>query len=104
EVTPDHVVVSQPPGVYKNLQRKFERVKLNGSIDVSFSLSGTKVELNFPKSDRFSPVEPPEENVAFDPRRIQEVVRTFRVKMETLCSDNKIIMLRDRMPRLWEER
>jgi hypothetical protein len=104
EITPERVIVLQPPGVYKNLQRKFERVKLNGSIDVSFSLSGTKVELNFPKSDRFNPVEPPEENVTFDPRRIQEVVRAFRVKMETLCTDNKIVMLRDRMPRQWEER
>jgi hypothetical protein len=104
EITPDRVVVQQPPGVYKNLQRKFERVKTNGSIDVSFSLQGTKVELNFPKSDRFSPMEPPEENVAFDPKRIQEVVKAFRIKAETLCTDNKIVMLRDRMPRLWEER
>src|SRR5208337_3017838 len=40
EAAPDHVVVQQPPGVYKNLQRKFERVKLEGSIEVSFSLQG----------------------------------------------------------------
>jgi hypothetical protein len=104
EVDPDHVVVQQPPGVYKNLQRKYERVKLQGSIDVSFSLHGTKVELNFPKSDRFSPVEPPEEDATFDPRRIQEVVKAFRIKMETLTTDNKIVMLRDRMPRSWEEK
>ena len=104
EVDPDRVVVQQPPGVYKNLQRKYERVRLQGSIDVSFSLHGTKVELNFPKSDRFSPVEPPEKDVTFDPRRIQEVVRTFRAKMETLTTDNKIVMLRDRMPRSWEEK
>ena len=104
ESAPDHVVVQQPPGVYKNLQRKYERVKLQGSIDVSFSLHGTKVELNFPKSDRFSPVEPPEEDVTFDPRRIQEVVKAFRIKMETMTTDNKIVMLRDRMPRSWEEK
>lgn len=104
EVDPEHVVVQQPPGVYKNLQRKYERVKLQGSIDVSFSLHGIKVELNFPKSDRFSPVEPPEEDVTFDPRRIQEVVKTFRIKMETMTTDNKIVMLRDRMPRSWEEK
>jgi hypothetical protein len=104
EVAPDHVVVQQPPGVYKNLQRKYERVKLEGSVDVSFSLHGTKVELNFPKSDRFSPVEPPEEDVTFDPRRIQEVVKTFRIKIETMTTDNKIVMLRDRMPRSWEEK
>lgn len=104
EVSPDRVVVQQPPGVYKNLQRKFERIKLQGSIEVSFSLHGTKVELNFPKSDRFTPVPPPEADGTFDPRRIQEVVKAFRTRMETLATDNKIVMLRDRVPRLWEER
>jgi hypothetical protein len=103
-VSPSSVTVDQPPGVYKNLQRKFERVKLSGSMDVSFSLHGTKVELNFPKSERYSAVEPPEENASFDPRRIQEVVKTFRIRMETLVTDNKIVMLRDKMPRTWEEK
>jgi hypothetical protein len=104
EITPAHVVVQQPPGVYKNLQRKFERVKLEGSLDVSFNLHGTKVELNFPKSERFSPVEPPEEDVTFDPKRIQEVVKTFRARMETVTTEAKIVMLRDKMPRIWEEK
>ena len=104
EVTPDHVVVSQPPGVYKNLQRKFERVRLRGAIDVSFSLHGAKVELNFPKSERYTSVQPPEEDSTFDPRRIQEVVRTFRIEMESRATDNKILMLRDKMPRSWEEK
>ncbi len=104
EVAPDRVVVQQPPGVYKNLQRKFERVKPQGAIAVTFSLHGTKVELNFPKSDRFSPVPPPEADATFDPRRIQEVVKAFRTRMETLATDNQIVMLRDRMPRLWEEK
>jgi hypothetical protein len=104
EVTPDRVLVQQPPGVYKNLQRKFERVKLQGAIDVSFSLQGSKVELNFPKSDRFSPVEPPEEDTTFDSRKIHDVVQAFRIKMQTITSDAKIIMLRDRVPRQWEEK
>jgi hypothetical protein len=103
-VTPSAVTVDHPPGVYKNLQRKFERVKLGGTMDVSFSLHGTKVELNFPKSDRYSPVEPPEESSNFDPKRIQQVVKTFRIRMETLATDNKIVMLRDKMPRTWEEK
>ena len=103
-VTPAAVTVDHPPGVYKNLQRKFERVKLGGAMDVSFSLHGTKVELNFPKSDRFSPIEPPEESATFDPKRIQQVVKTFRIRMETLATDNKIMMLRDKMPRTWEEK
>jgi hypothetical protein len=104
EVAGGKIIVEHPPGVYKNLQRKFERVRLGGAMDVSFSLHGTKVELNFPKSDRFSPVEPPEESDTFDPKRIQEVVKTFRIRMETLATDNKIVMLRDKMPRTWEEK
>ncbi|HEY9593384.1 MAG TPA: PilZ domain-containing protein [Spirochaetia bacterium] len=103
ELSPAQVVLEQPPGVYKNLQRKFERVKMKQSIDVSFSIHGTKVELNFPKSERFNPVEPLESDT-FDPARIQEVVKAFRLKMETLASDTKIIMLRDKMPRSWEEK
>jgi hypothetical protein len=104
EAGPDRIVIQQPPGVYKNLQRKFERVSLQGMIDASFSLHGTKVELNFPKSDRFNPVEPPREDESFDPRRIQEMVKAFRVKAETMASDNQIVMMRDKMPRTWEER
>jgi hypothetical protein len=104
EISGQKMVVEQPPGVYKNLQRKFERVRLSGDMDVSFSIHGTKVELNFPKSDRFSPVEPPEESTAFDPKRIEEVLQTFRKRMESLVSDSKIVMMRDKMPRSWEEK
>jgi hypothetical protein len=104
EADAKQLVVEHPPGVYKNLQRKYERVRPRGDIDVSFSIHGTKVELNFPKSDRYSPVEPPPENTTFDPKRIQEVVKAFRTRMESLTSDNRIVMLRDRMPRAWEER
>ncbi len=104
EVTPERVVLEQPPGVYKNLQRKYERVKFGGSLDVSFSLHGSKVELNFPKSERFSEVEPPEQSDTFNPRRIQELVRGFRQKIESMVSDNKIMMLRDRLPKTWEEK
>jgi hypothetical protein len=31
-------------------------------------------------------------------------VKTFRIKIETMTTDNKIVMLRDRMPRSWEEK
>ncbi len=53
------------------------------------------------------PVQPgasPKPDSTFDPRRIQEVVKAFRVRMETMATDNKIVMLRDRMPRAWEEK
>ena len=104
EAGPEKLVVQHPRGVYKNLQRKYERVKPGEDLHVSFSLKGTKIELNFPKSERFSEVEPPETSATFDPRRIQTLVRAFREKMSTLVSDNRIVMMRDRLPRAWEEK
>jgi hypothetical protein len=104
EASPEKIVVQHPRGVYKNLQRKYERVKPTEDLHVSFSLKGTKIELNFPKSERFSEVEPPETSTTFDPRRIQTLVRAFREKMSALVSDNRIVMMRDRLPRAWEEK
>lgn len=104
EATPEKMAVQHPRGVYKNLQRKYERVKPPDDLEVSFSLKGTKIELNFPKSERFSQAEPPEVSTDFDASRIQELVRAFRKKMATLVSDSKILMMRDRLPRAWEEK
>ena len=98
------LVLERPTGVYKNLQRKYERVQPRGDIEVSFNLSGRKIELNFPKTERFSPVEPPDMSEEFDPHRIQELVAAFRRRMESLASSTTITMLRDRLPRTWEEK
>ncbi|HVO38834.1 MAG TPA: PilZ domain-containing protein [Spirochaetia bacterium] len=97
------LVLQHPPGVYKNLQRKYERVRMKGELEVSFNIKGTRVELNFPKSDRFIPPEPPETSGTFDTGRIQTLVQAFRTKMTPLSSQNKIVMLRDKVPRTWEE-
>jgi hypothetical protein len=98
------LVVEQPRGVYKNLQRKYERVKVPPEIEVSFNLKGRKIELNFPKSERFGLVEPPELSETFDPRRLHDLVKDFRSKIGTFVSSNSISMLRDRLPRSWEEK
>ncbi len=103
EASPAALVVQHPRGVYKNLQRKYERVKVPPELEVSFSLQGTRIELNFPKSDRFSPPEPPEASTSFDASRIQDLVRAFREKVSPMVSQNKIVMLRDKLARGWEE-
>jgi hypothetical protein len=90
--------------VYKNLQRKYERVKLPEEIEVSFSLRGKKIELNFPKTERFRLVEVPEVSETFDPNLITSLVKGFRDKLGKTVSLNRITMLRDRMPRAWEEK
>jgi hypothetical protein len=102
--SPTLLTVEQPRGVYKNLQRKYERVRLSEEIEVSFSMSGRRIELAFPKSDRYGVVEPPQLAESFDTAKINELVKGFRDKMSSLTSLNRITMFRDRMPRAWEER
>ena len=104
EAEAGQLVIAHPDGVYKNLQRKYERVRPRVDIEVSFSLSGRRIELNFPKTERFSEVQPPEPSENFDPRRIEELVSSFRQKIATLASSSTITMMRDRIPRTWEER
>jgi hypothetical protein len=98
------LTVDQPRGVYKNLQRKYERIKVPEDIEVSFSVKGRKIELNFPKSERFGQVEPPQLSETFDPRLIHELVKGFRTKVGNTVSINSINMFRDRLPRSWEEK
>jgi hypothetical protein len=104
QAEPRKIVVEHPGGVYKNLQRKYERVRLEGSIDATFNLKGRKIELNFPRGERFNPVEPPEPAAGFDPAKIHGLVTEFRKKVGASCSRHKITMLRDRLPRTWEEK
>ncbi len=42
--------------------------------------------------------------LGFDPSKIQGLVAEFRKKVDTPCSRHKITMLRDRLPRTWEEK
>ncbi len=103
-VEPAALTVEHPKGVYKNLQRKYERIRVPDDIEVSFSLKGRKIELNFPKSERYEQIEPPELSETFDPRRIEDLVSGFRAKVGPAVSANSINMFRDRLPRGWEEK
>jgi hypothetical protein len=101
---PSALTVEHPKGVYKNLQRKFERIRMEEDIEVFFSLKGKKIELNFPKSERYQQVDPPELSKSFDPSRIDDLVGGFRARVGSMVSSNAITMLRDRLPRGWEEK
>jgi hypothetical protein len=103
-VTSEKLVVEQPKGVYKNLQRKYERILPPEDVEISFSLKGRKVELNFPKSERFGQVDAPELSETFNPEKIHELAKEFRTKMNETVSVNTITMMRDRIPRTWEEK
>lgn len=98
------VVIADPGGVYKNLQRKHERVKPARDIEVWFSLKGKKVELNFPKTEHFQSVELPKKASEHPQGKIEELIGSFREKLAPHATENTIQMLRDRLPRTFEEK
>ncbi len=100
----EHLVISFPPSVYKNLKRKYERIRMPEGIEVYFSIKGAHVELSFPKTEKFRQIEKPQEPLNLDTTKMKEVIQSYRNRMSEFVSENNIEMLRDRMPRSYEEK
>ena len=96
--------LSHPEGVYKNPQRKFERITLKQPLEVFFNLKGKKVELNFPRTERSLPEVEPKVAEDFVLNSIQKLTREFNRKMSKTVSSNNITMLRNKIPKTFEER
>ncbi len=101
----ERLIITHPQGIYKNLQRKYERIKMPEGINVSFVLKGKKIELNFPKTSGYQSVEePPKYSDNFDPKRLDKLVKEFKTKMGNIVNENKINMFREKVPRSYEEK
>ena len=96
--------LSHPEGVYKNPQRKFERITHKQPLEVFFNLQGKKVELNFPRTERSLPEAEPKVAEDFVLTGIQKLTREFHRKMSKIVSSNSITMLRNKIPKTFEER
>jgi hypothetical protein len=103
ERTENGLAVTNPKSIYRDPQRKYERIKLRG-VRLFFYLEGDKVELDFPKTETFTMVEKPEYSASFDPTRIGDLIASFRSSLRGRVSDVKIVMYRDKAPSTFEER
>jgi c-di-GMP-binding flagellar brake protein YcgR len=99
------IALESPEGIYKNPQRKYERVAIGEEAEVFFTLKGQRVELNFPRTTR--PL-PPGESLSlrenFDFGSIDKLHASFRERMEKAVSTSRIVMLRDKVPEKYEEK
>lgn len=95
--------VGYPKGLYKNLQRKYERVPPPGGVHVHFVLKNVHVELDFPKSEEYNPADKPEYSDKFDATSLGQLVTAFRQSVADRTSDCRITMFRDRAPSGFEE-
>lgn len=102
--TPPRLYLKHPEGVYKNPQRKYERIRPSEAAEVYFTLKGKKVELSFPRFGGSFPVEDPRVSDQFDPRSIDGLIREFRKKIAGHVQVDHILMMRNRVPSSYEEK
>ncbi len=98
--------VSHPDGVYKNPQRKYERIETEERAEVFFSIKGQKVELNFPRTNKYVELSPDNINTRLDLdfSSIKNLYKAFREKTKDDVSEARIVMLRDKYPEKYEEK
>lgn len=106
EISEDRVKLVHPEGVYKNPQRKNERVKISDRAEVFFTIKGQKVKLNFPRSNRYTELSPEVINsrIDFDYSSIKSLYKNFREKTMGEVSEARIVMMRERVLDKYEEK
>ena len=98
------LVLVYPQGIHKNLQRKYERVPPPEDSSVSFMVKETRVEMKFPKTEEFDPVEEPEIHGNLDTGNLNQLMESFRDETESFSDVSRIVMFRGKEPESLEER
>ena len=99
----ESIVVRQPEYLYRELSRGFERIVHPRGLSVSFMMQGEQVNLNYPASETYEPVEPPDYDPGFDATKIADLMKNFRERAREYASESKIIMFRERQPQTMQE-
>ncbi len=95
--------VDIPASIHRNLTRKHERVTPPGGVEISFEIQAAKIDLNFPKSEEYDPVDEPEHSEEYDATDIQSLLAYFREKVKNKATVNTVTMFRGRPPTGLEE-
>ena len=96
--------ISFPDVIYKNLSRKYERVKPPEGSKIEFNVKGEKFELNFPKTDEYNSVDAPDfDPSSFSVDNIADLVSDFREKMLDHIKEVNIVTFRKKGPEQIEE-
>ncbi len=96
--------VKYPETIQKNLQRKYERVPPPEGSGISFKIKETRVEMEFPKSEEYDPVEEPELTDDLDIQNLSSLMEAFREAAVNFADSHSVKMFRGRHPETLEER
>jgi len=98
------VTLTIPPGLVKNLERKYERIPKPNGVSMSFVFEDIAVQLSFPESTEFRNIDEELVSEYFQGKEIQALMKQFREKASEFSEKNSIIMLRNKSPRTFEEK
>ena len=103
EIRKESIIIENPEGIYKSLERKHERIKAPENANVFFLFKGTNIALEFPKTIHYSR-DKHENKSDFEKRNIKDLIQDFRAQMKNKVSSNEIIILRNRLVDTFEEK
>ena len=96
------IIIKNPETLARNLQRKFARVLTDERFKVSFEIQGDILPLEYPVCKvKYYPTQPPI-SADFSDVKIDGLLKKFKEKMSTITSSNKITMLRNYTPKIFE--
>ena len=96
--------VSLPKHIYKNLKRKFVRVRPGQEIELSFTLENAKIVLDFPKTQEYESLQEDIYTDEFDMSSLKELFQQFKAKAASYSDESEIIMLRGKNLNTFEEK
>jgi c-di-GMP-binding flagellar brake protein YcgR len=100
----ERITLEMPAAIFRDLSRNYERIVAPEGVSVSIVIEGQEVQLNYPDSDTYEPVEEPTLDSGFDATKISELLAAFRDRSRRFATEDKIVMFRERKPETTEER
>jgi hypothetical protein len=103
DINDSRATLAHPAAIYRDLARGFERIKSPPGVRLSFVHKGKSIELNYPDTDQYEPVDDPGTQPGFDVSQLSKLMESFRERAAQYASDSKIIMFRERTPQSYQE-
>lgn len=99
----EHMRIKMPDIMYRNLQRKYERVAGSEEMSVSFIVNEQRIELNFPRSEEYEAIDELEFSDDWKTDDLGSLISQFRTKMQQEGVSDTIRMFREYEPKAaWE--
>ena len=96
--TSNGLVLGLPESMYRSLSRRWARVRPPKDLTVDFLLADSNLRLDCPESDEWVDVELPELREGLDSRDLASLVDSFKAKAQSMASEGRVIMYKDKGP------